>query len=136
MQQENITAPVVQNGPRRPILTATRMHITAAFFRTFVRTMTGDGKDFDDVVYVPTPGLGTGKARCAICRPRGESNASVAQSYPLVLVFEGGGFILGQPEDGQKHDRRIADEVFSSDLSFFPVLGPSACHGSGKTRRY
>jgi hypothetical protein len=28
-------------------------------------------------------------------------------------VFEGGGFILGQPEDGQQHDRRLSDEVGS-----------------------
>ena len=34
-----------------------------------------------------------------------------AEACPLLLVFEGGGFILGQPEDGQKQDRRLADEV-------------------------
>jgi acetyl esterase/lipase len=127
MHQESISTPAIQIGPGRSLLTATRMHVTASFFRTVVWTMTGDGKDFDDIVYVPTPGLGTGKARCAICRPQRGRTPDATKGRPLVMVFEGGGFILGQPEDGQAFCRRIADEVFI-DLGSVPNV---SSFGSG-----
>lgn len=73
--------------------------------------MSGDGSDFDKIICVDTPGLGSGQVRCAVCLPPVFGLPCENQLRPLLLVFEGGGFILGQPEDGQLHDRRLANEV-------------------------
>lgn len=105
-------APTVVHGPQRPLLSALRLHAGAAVLRNLVWLATGDGSDFDDTLSVPTDGLGSGRVRCAICHPRGTHPASPpGRPRPLLLVLEGGGFVLGQPEDGQKHCRRLADEA-------------------------
>lgn len=83
--------------------------MVASLLRTWVWWLSGDGSDFDETVYVDTPGLGSGRVRCAICYPAGDTFAG--RLRPLLLVFEGGGFILGQPEDGQRQDRMLADAV-------------------------
>jgi len=93
------------------MLTGLRLHVGAAILRNLVWLMTGNGQDYDEKFYVPTPGLGAGRVRCAACRPSKAATASKEEPLPLVLVLQGGGFVLGQPEDGQKHDRRISDEV-------------------------
>lgn len=118
MELSDIPTPAVTRGPGWPILTATRIAVGAAFFRTMVWLMTGDGKDYDDFVEVPTPGLGVGRVRCAVCLPPKADQASKELQAPLVLVLQGGGFVLGQPEDGQQHDRKIADEVSRETHSF------------------
>lgn len=110
--QVEIPEPVVVTGPRRKILTDVYLHAGAAVLRNLVWYLTaGDGKDFDRITSVVTPGLGTGHVRIAICKPHPVGAATESDTKPLLLVLEGGGFILGQPEDGQKHDRRLADEV-------------------------
>lgn len=111
MKQSEVAAPVVVSGPWRPILTGLRLHVGAAVLRNLVWLMSGNGQDYDENFYVPTPNLGTGRVRCAACRPSRVSSTSREEPLPLVLVLQGGGFVLGQPEDGQKHDRRISDEV-------------------------
>ena len=88
-----------------------KIHVVAYVLRLYVWYISGDGVDFDRVTTIETPGLGSGQARCAICLPR--SSVVASEAKPLILVFEGGGFILGQPEDGQQHDRRLSDEVGS-----------------------
>jgi len=106
MKQSAVTAPLVTSGPG--LFAAFRIHVLASLFRNYVWWLSGNGSDFDEVVYVDTPGLGSGRVRCAICYP---ANDTSLKSCPLLLVFEGGGFILGQPEDGQRQDRRLADEL-------------------------
>lgn len=73
--------------------------------------MSGDGSAFDQVFFIPTPGLGTGQVRCAVCLPNNKQATTDGKLCPLLLVMEGGGFVLGQPEDGQSRCRRLADEV-------------------------
>ena len=112
MEQINVAAPRVTSDSTSTWITGfatLRIHIIAYVLRLYVWYISGDGADFDRITTVDTPGLGSGQVRCAICLPRSPNLANQAQ--PLILVFEGGGFILGQPEDGQKHDRRLSDEV-------------------------
>jgi hypothetical protein len=114
MKQSNVAAPRVLTDPSSNwITTFDRLKIRAIAFvlRLYVWYTSGDGADFDRVTTIETPGLGSGQARCAICLPR--SSVVASEAKPLILVFEGGGFILGQPEDGQQHDRRLSDEVGS-----------------------
>jgi hypothetical protein len=109
MKQADISIPKVVSGPSLPLLAGVKLHTLAFILRTCVWCISGDGSKFDRVIYVSTPGLGTGRVRCAVCLP--EDPHRRVGSLPLLLCFEGGGFILGQPEDGQEHCRRLADEV-------------------------
>lgn len=111
MKQSDISAPVVTQGPDRPFWATLRLHVGSLILRNLVWLLTGDGNDYDEILYVPTPGLGDGRVRCVVCRPSRSAGVSKGGQAPLVLVLQGGGFILGQPEDGQKHDRKISDEV-------------------------
>lgn len=81
--------------------------------------MTGSGKDFNRVVVIQTPGLGQGNVRCALSFPTSVDlgdQPSNLPGFPLVVVLEGGGFVLGQPEDGERNDRLVADKVSRMSL--------------------
>jgi hypothetical protein len=75
--------------------------------------MSGTGALFDKVLEVPTPGLGEGHVRISVCLPRccddyEDGNATL---MPFILVAEGGGFVLGQPNDGEHIDRELSKKV-------------------------
>lgn len=125
MVQETVPEPKVVDRSSRTILDALYVHVGASALRNFVWLMSGDGKDFDDFINIKTPGLGSGQVRVAICRPHSTQSSQVDEPRPLVLVLEGGGFVLGQPEDGQKHDRKIAEQVNVSSPKLQPC--PSSC---------
>lgn len=56
------------------------------------------------------PKLGEGHLRVSICVPRSPAELD-AGVRPLILVAEGGGFVLGQPTDGESNDRILRDSV-------------------------
>ncbi|KAF4626770.1 hypothetical protein G7Y89_g11386 [Cudoniella acicularis] len=64
---------------------------------------------FDKELSIDTPGLGTQKAKLSICLPKDQS--SKVNRKPLILVLEGGGFVLGEPKDGKKNDQKLSDEI-------------------------
>jgi len=115
MEQSKVAAPRIISDSTSTLITGfdrLRIQVIAYVLRLYVWYISGDGADFDRITTVETPGLGSGQVRCAICLPR--SSVLANEAKPLILVFEGGGFILGQPEDGQQHDRRLSDEVCRS----------------------
>ncbi|KAK5944701.1 hypothetical protein PMZ80_001901 [Knufia obscura] len=124
MAQDAIQEPKVKPGPNRAVLQALYLHVGASLLRNLVWLMSGDGKDFDDIVTIKTPGLGDGQVRIAICRPHGARSMQKGERTPLVMVLEGGGFVLGQPEDGQKHDRKIAEETGAVVISIDYAKAP------------
>ncbi|KAF9872442.1 hypothetical protein CkaCkLH20_09939 [Colletotrichum karsti] len=109
MLQEEIQPPVVSHGPGYGYLYSWYLHCTSAALRAVVASMSGTGALFDKIVSIPTPGLGDGQVTVSICLSR-DGHGSRA-SAPLVLVAEGGGFVLGQPNDGEHILRPLADQV-------------------------
>lgn len=111
MKQEDIEAPQVTSGsgyflPRRIFLGTTTW-----LMRTLVHSMTGTGLSFDRQVVVDTPGIGGGKVTCSVCLPK--DNMDQDDPRLLLLVAEGGGFVLGEPNDGEQNDRMLSDQVGS-----------------------
>lgn len=90
------------------------LHSVSWLLRKSVAAMTGTGDLFDKQFTVPTPGLGEGKVRISVCLPKTPLIREQGCSpVPVVLVAEGGGFVLGQPSDGEHIDRMLSDEVIS-----------------------
>ncbi|KAJ4212363.1 hypothetical protein NW759_011751 [Fusarium solani] len=109
MHQDSISSPKITNGPGHSTPYACYLHAMAWVLRRAVAYMTGSGELFDKLTTVTTPGLGEGRVNISVCIPR---LAGTTQSlHPLVLVAEGGGFILGQPSDGEHIDRSLCDKV-------------------------
>jgi acetyl esterase len=75
--------------------------------------LTGPYGIFDQTLSVETPGLGEGHVHISVCLPRAASVATELEreARPLILVIEGGGFVLGQPSDGGHIDRMLCDRV-------------------------
>ena len=108
MRQLRIQPPVVTYDQRGySFLYATYLHATAALLRSLVSYASGIHDGFDKDIFIDTPGLGNGKAKISICLPDNYDS----KPRPMILVLEGGGFVLGEPKDGKKNDRRLAQEV-------------------------
>lgn len=118
MSPSEIPQPLITSGRGYGWLYALYLHIGAGILRTVVWLMTSTGKDFDRVVTIQTPGLGPGKVRCALSFPASPDPSDQPSEnlgrFPLVIVLEGGGFVLGQPEDGERNDRLVATKVSRS----------------------
>lgn len=112
MDQTAIRPPEVTSGPGYPFLYAVYLHATAAALRSVVSYINGRHDGFDRDLEIITPGLGPGKVKFSICLPPGYKETSRENNpVPLVLVLEGGGFVLGAPKDGKQNDRLMADKV-------------------------
>lgn len=108
MKQSQVHPPVVIYGRRGYFFPyALYLHLTGAVLRKLVSYSTGAHDGFDKDLLISTPGLGDGRVKISICVPEKYG----MERKPLVLVLEGGGFVLGQPKDGKVNDRRIAREV-------------------------
>ncbi|KAK5102933.1 hypothetical protein LTS08_003735 [Lithohypha guttulata] len=123
MDQSTIPIPEIKASTGWSLLEAAYYYTGASLLRNLVWLMTGDGRNFDNVIWINTPGLGSGKVRCAVARPKGSRPHD--QQFPVVLVLEGGGFILGQPEDGEINCRRIADTCQAIVVSIDYAKAPS-----------
>jgi hypothetical protein len=121
MNPFTIQVPQVTDGVRYPHLYALYLHSTAALLRAAVSYFNGAHTGFDIDLVLKTPGLGNGTVSISVCLPPPCKDKSVIEmetSSPLVLVLEGGGFVLGQPKDGKKNDRLVANEVLGSHSCF------------------
>jgi hypothetical protein len=88
------------------------LHSTAWLLRKAVQQVSGNGATIDKFINVDTPGLGEGHVKVAICIPEGHKKEdSHSKPFPLLLVAEGGGFVLGQPTDGEHIIRPLSDDV-------------------------
>ncbi|KAG4277677.1 hypothetical protein FPRO04_14055 [Fusarium proliferatum] len=109
MNQDSIRPPGINQGSGYSSLYTVYLHCMAWALRMAVASMTGTGKLYDRPISVPTPEIGEGKVNVSACIPK-DLNASQI-SLPLLLVIQGGGFILGQPTDGEHIDRNLCDKV-------------------------
>ena len=107
---EQTKAPQVISEPGYSYAYSLYLHTTAWILRKAVASMTGSGAEFDAQIAVPTPGLGEGSVRCSLCLPP-ERKPRERSGLPLILVFEGGGFVLGQPSDGEYIIHSLSDKV-------------------------
>lgn len=114
MDQNTIKPPVVTTAAGYSLPYTLYLHSTAWLLRNLVALMSGTGDLFDKNLYVDTPGLGEGHVKVSICIPNGPSAREGPK--PLVLVMEGGGFVLGQPSDGEHIVRPLSDTVCSHFL--------------------
>jgi acetyl esterase len=84
------------------------MYMVTWLLRIIVSYLSGPNEGHDQVISVPTPGLGAGQVRCNIWTPHA---AEKSPSRPLILMLEGGGFVLGHPKDGRRTSRLLAEKV-------------------------
>lgn len=111
MDESEVQPPIVTCGRGYSLAYAIYLHTISGILRTVVSYVTGPFDGFHQDILIDTPGLGGGKVRIFICIPTNEAT-KVEATRPLILVFEGGGFVLGEPKDGGRHDQRLANEVF------------------------
>lgn len=109
MDQSKIPPPVATTAAGYSLPYTLYLHSSAWLLRKLVALMSGTGDLFDKNLYVDTPGLGEGRVSLSICIPNGPSVSE--DPKPLVLVTEGGGFVLGQPSDGEHVVRPLSDTV-------------------------
>lgn len=117
MLQSSVQPPQVQStGPGYGLGYTCYLHSMSWVLRKGVAAFTGTGALFDKTLAVPTPGLGEGHVRISVCLPESANlyPKSVCGPLPLILVAEGGGFVLGQPTDGEHIDRMLSDKVYRS----------------------
>lgn len=108
MDQSEIKTPVVTTAAGYGLPYTLYLHSSAWLLRNLVALMSGKGELFDNNLYVDTPNLGGGRVKLSICIP---NDSSPEEPKPLVLVTEGGGFVLGQPSDGEHLVRSLSDTV-------------------------
>lgn len=112
MYQASIRAPqVTTTGPKYSFPYVLYLHSSTWLLRKAVASLTGTGELFDKTLHVDTPGLGEGRVTISVCLPKTHSNEDLGSAKPLLLVAEGGGFVLGQPTDGEHIVRRLSDKV-------------------------
>lgn len=109
MDQASIASPEVTSGPGYGVTFTTYLHSISWVLRKAISLRTGTGNLFDKTLLVSTPSLGEGHVRISICVPKTHNNDSAPKK--MVLVAEGGGFVLGQPTDGEHIDRQLSDRV-------------------------
>ncbi|GJC86496.1 arylesterase [Colletotrichum liriopes] len=109
MEQTVVQQPQVTTGPGYSLTYSLYLHSLSWVLRKVVTLNTGSGALFDKTLTVTTPGLGEGHVRVSVCLPKGFDDSRTRM--PLLLVAEGGGFILGQPSDGEHIDRRLSDRT-------------------------
>ncbi|KAH8901735.1 alpha/beta-hydrolase [Thozetella sp. PMI_491] len=99
MKPGDIPLPVVTSGASYSAFYGLYLHSIAWLLRKLVAAMSGNGSNFDQQVEIATPDLGEGNIRLSICLP--STSRGQGEERPCILIFEGGGFILGQPNDGE-----------------------------------
>jgi hypothetical protein len=109
MEQSAIPSPRFSSGPGYSIFYQAFLHVGGGLLRKTVSHLTGAEQTRQRKLVIKTPSIGAGTANISVWTPAGYSDSHNA--LPLVLVLEGGGFILGQPKDGQRNNCKIADEV-------------------------
>lgn len=109
MEQEGISPPRVTKSKGYGFFYDAYLSPLAFILRNAMSYMSGANERHNLVVDVLTKGLGSGSVICNIWLPK--FYTPKAQGYAMVLVLEGGGFVIGQPKDGRANNRLLADEV-------------------------
>lgn len=110
-EQGRVSIPTVKDGEEWPFLFRIYLNCVTWTLRQLVSFLTGPNEGHDLEVKINTPGLGAGYVICNVWLPR--PTDEIQPKHPMVLVLEGGGFVLGHPKDGRLNNRRIVDEVCS-----------------------
>lgn len=98
--QDGITLPKVSTVQGYGLGYSIYLYSTAWLLRKAVQQYRGSGATIDKFLSVDTPGLGEGHVKVGICIPKGHKKSnSASRPLPLLLVAEGGGFVLSQPTD-------------------------------------
>ncbi|KAG5746433.1 hypothetical protein H9Q70_010880 [Fusarium xylarioides] len=108
-EQDRVSIPTVNDGQEWPFLFRIYLNCLTWTLRKLVTVLTGPNEGHDLEVKISTPGLGAGDVICSVWLPRSTNEAQ--PKHPLVLVLEGGGFVLGHPKDGRLNNRRIVDQT-------------------------
>ncbi|PNP78656.1 hypothetical protein FNYG_08002 [Fusarium nygamai] len=108
-EQSRVRLPTVKDGDEWPFLFRIYLNCITWTLRKLVSFSTGPNEGHDLEVKVSTPGLGAGHVFCNVWLP--QSTGETQAKHPLVLVLEGGGFVLGHPKDGRLNNRRIVDQT-------------------------
>lgn len=109
MEQNTIPQPRVSSGEGYSLLYQSYLHVVAGLLRKTVSHLTGPELPRQKKITINTPSFGGGSVTISVWTPIG--NLDSGKPLPLVLVLEGGGFVLGEPKDGQHNSSRISDEV-------------------------
>ncbi|KAH7377424.1 alpha/beta hydrolase fold-domain-containing protein [Cadophora sp. MPI-SDFR-AT-0126] len=121
MEQLKVQPPVVIYGRRGYSFPyAIYLHGTAAILKNLVSYASGAHEGFDKDIFIETPRLGNGKVKISICLPDNYNK----RPKPVILVLEGGGFVLGEPKDGAKNDRKLTKETGAIVISIDYAKSP------------
>ncbi|KAI1843414.1 hypothetical protein JX265_013296 [Neoarthrinium moseri] len=107
MEQDQIQIPRITHGRSYPWYYVLYLQIGSWVMRQLVHQLSGNGRRFSQRITVASPGLGHGSVACSVCLPRGDYQ----EPLPVVIVMEGGGFVLGEPNDGEQQSRMISDQA-------------------------
>jgi hypothetical protein len=110
-EQGRVSIPTVKDGQEWPFLFRIYLSCVTWTLRKLIAYLTGPNEGHDLEVKISTPGLGAGYVICNVWLPRPVDE--IQTKHPLVLVLEGGGFVLGHPKDGRLNNRRIVEQVCS-----------------------
>ncbi|KAL2844026.1 alpha/beta-hydrolase [Aspergillus pseudodeflectus] len=108
MKQADIPVPQVSGQGGRPLYATIYMYLTTWLLRNIVWYLTGPNLGHDKEISVATPGLGSGQVTCNVWMPEFPRDA---RRPPMILILEGGGFVLGHPKDGRINNRLLADKT-------------------------
>ncbi|KAF5964357.1 hypothetical protein FBULB1_12830 [Fusarium bulbicola] len=114
-EQRRVSIPTVKDGDEWPFLFRIYLNCITWTLRKLVSFLTGPHEGHDREVKISTPGLGAGHVVCNVWLPR--STHETQTKHPLVLVLEGGGFVLGHPKDGRLSNRQIVDQTGATVMS-------------------
>ncbi|EXK38466.1 hypothetical protein FOXG_04759 [Fusarium oxysporum f. sp. lycopersici 4287] len=121
-EQGRVSIPTVKDGEEWSFLFRIYLNCVTWTLRQLVSFLTGPNEGHDLEVKINTPGLGAGYVICNVWLPR--PTDEIQPKHPLVLVLEGGGFVLGHPKDGRLNNRRIVDETGAIVMSIDYAKAP------------
>lgn len=118
MKQSYIHPPTITGVKGWPFFYRLYLHCVTWILRQLVSHLTGPNLGHDLKVEICTPGLGSGNVVCNVWMSKIATQSQ--QKHPLVLILEGGGFVLGHPKDGKLNNRRIVEQVRSKLILDIP----------------
>lgn len=123
MKQSYIHPPTITRVKGWPFFYRLYLHCVTWILRQLVSRLTGPNLGHDLEVEICTPDLGSGNVVCNVWMSKIATQSQ--QKYPLVLILEGGGFVLGHPKDGKLNNRRIVEQVRSKLILDVPGSKPT-----------
>ncbi|THV47597.1 hypothetical protein BGAL_0300g00030 [Botrytis galanthina] len=122
-EQSRVSIPTEKDGQEWPFLFRIYLNCVTWTMRKLVSFLTGPNEVHDLEVKVSTPGLGAGYVICNVWLPRPTDD--IQPKHPLVLVLEGGGFVLGHPKDGRDYSDLIPAQTGAIVMSVDYAKAPT-----------